>query len=161
MKYGIKWRSQGIPLERALELALRWNDSCQPPEAQYKVKATIKHLYDNPREMKPRGATAMKWFLRSDEWFNSLNPAWYRVVSKFILSLNEETKSQQGISIKPNQRLYSQQKLALACQVERGIVIRCVKRMVELGYALNEKVYNDKNKSRFLLTWLAFDVTEK
>ena len=103
----------------------------------------------------------MKWFLRNDEWLNSLSPAWYRVVSRFILSLNEETKSQQGISIKPNQRLYSQQKLASDCQVERGIVIRCVKRMVELGYALNEKVYNDKNKSRFLLTWLAFDVTEK
>ena len=161
VKYGIQWRSQGIPLERALELALRWNDSCKPPEAQHKVKTTIKHLYDNPKEMKPRGATAMKWFLRSDEWLNSLNPAWYRVVSEFILSLNEETKFQQGISIKPNQRLYSQQKLALACQVERGIVRRCVKRMVELGYALNEKVYNDKNKSRFLLTWLAFDITEK
>jgi len=161
LKYGLQWRSQGIPLERALELALRWNNSCKPPEAKYKVKATIKHLYDNPKEMKPKGATAMKWFLRNDEWLNSLSPSWYRVVSKFILSLNEEIKSQQGISIKPNQRLYSQQKLAFACQVERGIVRRCVERMVELGYALNEKVYNYQNKPRFLLTWLVFDVTEK
>ena len=161
LKYGVQWRKLGIPLERALELALRWNDSCHPPEAKNKVKATIRHLYDNPREMKPRGATAMKWFVRNDEWLNSLSPGWYRVACRLLFTLNEETKKEQGISINPNQRLYTQQKLASDCQVERGIVKRCVERMVELGYALNEKVYNYQNKPRFLLTWLVFDVTEK
>jgi len=161
VKYGIKWRSQGIPLEKALELALRWNDSCKPPESQYKVKATIRHLYDNPREMKPRGATAMKWFVRNDEWLNSLSPGWYRVACRLLFTLNEETKNEQGISINPNQRLYTQQKLASDCQVERGVVKRCVDCMVKLGFALNDKVLNYQNKSRFLLTWLAFDVTEK
>ena len=80
---------------------------------------------------------------------------------RLLFTLNEEAKNEQGISINPNQRLYTQQKLASDCQVERGIVIRCVKRMVERGYALNDKVLNYQNKSRFLLTWLAFDVTEK
>jgi hypothetical protein len=83
------------------------------------------------------------------------------VVCRLLFTLNEETKTEQGISINPNQRLYTQQKLASDCQVERGIVIRCVKRMVELGLALNDKVLNYQNKSRFILTWQAFDITEK
>lgn len=154
--------AKGIKINETKDYIVNeWNPTCKPPMKnirQLKISVESAYSYNHFDS----GSIGITKHLRTDPYYNSLEPIQKIIYVHLLITLNEVDKiAFNKYPVKPNQRIFSYRKLADEVGVSEQRVRTLIKLLKEWGRVTVKTVKNEKGIAMFsVITFHCINLTQ-
>ena len=133
-------RSQGYTLEDAKSFIIAWNNTNSPPEKDiYKLMRTVESAYSY-ENLVNQSWLSFCAHIRDDVLYNSMTHEQQTMYVYLLVKLNTRENQWEGVTIKPNETIISNNKMAIKCNTSIQTVKTFIKLLIKEQRIIKEKV---------------------
>lgn len=158
----LKLNAKGIKINAAKDYIVnKWNLTCKPPKKNIQsLKRSVESAYSYNHF--DSGSIGISKHLRTDPYYNSLEPLQQIIYVRLLITLNEVDRiAFNKYPVKPNQRIFSYKKLADEVGVSEQRVRTLIKLLKKWERVTVKTVKNDKGIAMFsVITFHCIDLTQ-